>query len=294
MAVSSLSADAKDGVARDVPDAGHCREALLTGLALYGRHPDRFTTQRNAVARLLRTLLLAHGAQAHIEKLPQKRLRGAPVYCVPLPPALRASAAWKPVHRCDRVMEARAAFLACGSLSAGARGYHLEFVLPHAVPAERLAWTLRAVADPPKLARRNGREVLYYKDFDAIAGFLAVIGAHPAVLRLEDLRALKETKNRIHRLVNTEASNLERAAAAAASQRQAIEAVRGAGEFGRLTPALREIAALRLAHPDESLAELGRRCTPPISKPAVNGRLSAIARLARTLRGESARGSRKV
>jgi len=55
-----------------------------------------------------------------------------------------------------------------------------------------------------------------------------------------------------------------------------------------LSAALREIAELRLNHPDESLAELGRRCSPPISKPAAGSRLNALARLARRLRGESA------
>ncbi len=36
----SLSADTKDALARDVPEAAHCRQALLHGLALYGRTRD--------------------------------------------------------------------------------------------------------------------------------------------------------------------------------------------------------------------------------------------------------------
>ena len=57
-----------------------------------------------------------------------------------------------------------------------------------------------------------------------------------------------------------------------------------------LSPALREIAQLRLAHPDETLAELGRRCTPPIAKATVNGRLAAVLRLARRLREPARQG----
>ena len=53
----------------------------------------------------------------------------------------------------------------------------------------------------------------------------------------------------------------------------------------QLSPALREVAELRLKYPDESLSELGRRCTPPISKPTVSSRLGALARLADRLRG---------
>jgi hypothetical protein len=281
----SLSADTKDALAREIPENEHCRQALLHGLALYGRTGDAeyFLTQRNAVARLFRSLLRAH----HIEKIAGTRLRRVPVYRIPLPAELREMPG-KPVHRCDRVMEARAAFLACGSLSAGAQGYHLEFVLGDEARTTRLQWMLRAVAEPPKTMQRKQRFVLYYKDFEAIVGLLTIIGAHGAVLHLEDVRALKETKNRIHRLVNTEAANLERAAAAAAGQREMIEFVSSAYGLQHLSPALREIAQLRLRYPDESLSELGRRCNPPIAKPTVNSRLVALARLARRIQGNRA------
>jgi hypothetical protein len=281
----SLSADTKDALAREIPGAAHCRDALLRGLALYGRTRDShyFVTQRNAVARLFRSLLRGE----HIEKIAGTRLRRVPTYRIALPDDLRELPG-KPVHRCDRVMEARAAFLACGSISAGAQGYHLEFVLPDESRAARLEWMLRAVADAPKRMERKGRSVLYYKDFEAIVGLLTIVGAHGAVLHLEDVHALKETKNRIHRLVNTEAANLERAAAAAAGQRETIEFVSSAYGLQHLSPALREIAQLRLRFPDESLSELGRRCNPPIAKPTVNSRLMALARLAKRLQGKSA------
>jgi len=126
--------------------------------------------------------------------------------------------------------------------------------------------------------------VLYFKDFDAIVELLTRIGAFGDVLELEDVRALRETKNRIHRLVNTEAANLQRSAEAAAAHRQVIEFLQSAYGLVRLTPALREVAELRLSHPDESLAELGRRCNPPIAKPTVSGRLGALSRLADQLR----------
>jgi DNA-binding protein WhiA len=97
------------------------------------------------------------------------------------------------------------------------------------------------------------------------------------------VRALRETKNRIHRLVNTEAANLQRSAEAAAAQRRVIEYLQSAYGLPKLSPALREVAELRLKYPDESLSELGRRCNPPISKPTVSGRLTALSRLAQSL-----------
>ncbi len=289
MTPSTLSADTKDALAREMPEAAHCRNALLAGLALYGARASApiFVTRRNAVARLFRSLVAAQtdAGAPHIETHADKRLRRMPAFTIPVPPSVRAPMP-KPVNKCDRLIELRAAFLACGSLAAGATGYHLEFVLADDAAADRLAWLLRAAGREGKQMCRKRRRVVYFKDFDTIMEVLTLIGAFAAVLRLEDVRALKETKNRIHRLVNTEAANLDRAAGAAAGHCRTIEFVASAYGLRRLSPALREIAELRLAHPDESLAELGRRCNPPIGKPTANSRLTAIARLAGRLRGE--------
>ena len=276
------AADTKDALAREVPPAGHCRQALLAGLALYGSARGEFVTHRNAVARLFWSLLderKSHPIQARAPSRPRR----LPTFAIELPERLRA-APRKPAHKCDRLIEIRAAFLACGSFSAGTHGYHLEFVVRDDQIAARLKWMLCSAGIVPKETVRKGRRVLYYKDFDAIAALLTHAGAFAAVLALEDVRALRETKNRIHRLVNTEAANLERTAQAAAAQRQVIEYVRSAVGLPKLSPALREVAELRLRHPHESLAELGRRCNPPISKPTVSSRLGALARLADHLR----------
>lgn len=282
---SSLSQDTKDALAREIPTASHCRAALLRGLALYGSggHATIFSTQRNAIARLFWSLLDDRKAYP-IRKVAGTRLYRTPSYHIDLPPALQGSAP-KPRLKCDRVMDARAAFLACGSLSAAAHGYHLEFVMPHDEAAQRLHWMLRSLLTDPKTIVRKSRPVLYYKNFEAIAELLSTIGAFGAMLHLEDVRAIKETKNRIHRLVNTEAANMDRATAAAAAAVHIIGFIEERHGLRKLSPALREIAELRLEHPEEALAELGARCNPPASKSAVNGRFLALGRLAARLRG---------
>jgi DNA-binding transcriptional regulator WhiA len=276
-----ISADAKDALARETPQAPHCRDALLAGLALYGRNSNRreFVTHRHAIARLFWSLLGSERKAHPIETRAPTRLQKLPTFAISLPERLPAMPP-KPVHKCDRLIEIRAAFLACGSLAAGAHGYHLEFVTNAEPLATRLDWMLRSAGIAPKTTQRKGRYVLYYKDFDAIVELLTLIGAFGAVLRLEDVHALRETKNRIHRLVNTETANLERTAHAAAEQRRVIEYLGSAYGLAKLSPALREIAELRLTHPDESLSELGRRCNPPIAKPTVSSRLAGLARLA--------------
>jgi DNA-binding protein WhiA len=135
----------------------------------------------------------------------------------------------------------------------------------------------------PKTAPRKGRRIVYFKDVDQITLFLAAIGASQALFHLEDQRALKETKNRIRRLVNTEAANVDRAASAAAAQRQWIALLADAYGLRNLSAPLREVAELRLAHPTDTLAELGRRCVPEVKKSTVNGRITAILRIAKRL-----------
>jgi DNA-binding transcriptional regulator WhiA len=278
-----ISADTKDALARELPDEAHCRAALLAGLAVYGGVDGEFVTHRNAVARLFWSLL-EERKRYPIETRAPTRLQRLPTFVVQLPPRLRDMPR-KPVHKCDRLAEVRAAFLACGSLAAGARGYHFEFVLRDEAVAARLAWMLRSNGVVVKQATRKGRAVLYLKDFEVIAELLTRIGAFGAVLALEDVHALRETKNRIHRLVNTEAANLQRSAQAGAAQRRVVEFLQNAYGLARLSPPLREVAELRLHHPEESLAELGRRCNPPIGKPTVSSRLGALVKLADRISG---------
>jgi len=277
---STFSADTKDALAREVPAQVHCRNALRDALYYYGSsiRDGRFRTQRPSVARLAWSLL-DDRKDRPIRRGTEKRLQKRAVYEIDrlgsMPP--------KPSVRCDRRMELRAAFLVCGSLTAPTRGYHLEFVPPDDLAGERLAQLLRAEGRKPLVARRKLRLVVYFKDVDEITQFLSSIGAYGAVLHLEDVRALKETKNRIRRLVNTDAANVDRAMSAAATQRESIALLADAYGLRRLSRPLREVAELRLAYPTETLSELGARCNPPVKKSTVGARIASLMRSASKL-----------
>jgi len=245
VSAASISADTKDALARDIPKAAHCRAALVTGLALYGANGAQkfFVTHRNSIARLFWSLLEERKSHP-IESRAVTRLARLPTFAISLPASLQTLPP-KPTLKCDRLMEIRSAFLACGSLAAGAHGYHLEFVLPDPALAERLVWMLRSTGRAPKRTTRKSRDVLYYKDFEAIVDVLTIIGAFAAVLHLEDVRALRETKNRIHRLVNTEAANLDRAGGGSCRRATQDHRVRGKRirAFGTLAAPTRDRGA---------------------------------------------------
>ena len=285
---SRLSSDAKDALARDVPRDERLRDALRHGLAYYGGIDVGgelvFRTRRPPVARLARTLFEDARSAAPVRRGHDARLYKATTFEIDLGPVPAAPRA-RPRRRDERRAELRAAFLCTGSVAAPQHGYHLEFVTTDAGRADRIAALLAAEGIEARRMMRKGRRVLYLKGLDAIVTVLGAIGASGAVFHLEDIRAVKETKNRIHRLVNTEAANVVRAAAAAA-QREAIQFLADAYGLRNLSPVLREAAQLRLSHADETLAELGRRCNPPVSKATLNGRLAALMRLVKRLRGE--------
>ncbi len=286
---SRLSSDAKDALARDIPADPAARAALRAGLAYYGGVEVGgelvFRTRRPPVARLARTLFEDQRSAAPVRRGHDARLYRATTFEIDLGP-VPAEPPARPRRRAERRAELRAAFLCCGSLATPQHGYHLEFVVSDPVRAERIAALAAAEGVEPRTIARKGRLVVYFKGLDAIVTVLGAIGASGAILHLEDVRAVKETKNRIHRLVNTEAANLDRATAAAAAQSEALQYLADAYGLRNLSPVLREAAQLRLAHPDETLAELGRRCSPSVGKATINGRLASLMRLVRRLRGE--------
>jgi len=56
-----------------------------------------------------------------------------------------------------------------------------------------------------------------------------------------------------------------------------------ANGLDNLPPALQEIIRLRVAYPDATLAELGKRASPPLSKSAVYHRIRRIEQIANEL-----------
>ena len=124
---------------------------------------------------------------------------------------------------------------------------------------------------------RRGRQVVYLKGQEQIAGLLRLIGANRALLDFEASRVSREVRNRLNRLLNAEEANLARTVRAADRQLQAIRRLEADGELERLAEGLREASAQRRRQPDADLDTLASSLG--ISRSAMNHRLRRLVEL---------------
>ena len=126
--------------------------------------------------------------------------------------------------------------------------------------------------------------MLYLKDGEEISNFLALIGANSSVLKFEEIRVIKETRNDINRKVNCETANLNKVINASIKQIEDIKLIKKKRKFASLPESLQEIANIRLENPDMPLSELGGLLKEPIGKSGVNHRLKRISEIAEELK----------
>lgn len=176
---------------------------------------------------------------------------------------------------CCRTAYLRGALLGGGSLS-GPRDPHLELRTSGRAGAEFIVATAAHEELELRVAERRSHALAYAKGHDAIRDVLAAAGAGRVALRLEEHAVVAATRAHANRLANADEANLERTAAAAHRQ---LEAIRALG-IDMLPPHLAEIAELRLRHPTASLTELSAKTKPHLGRAAVHRRLVAIVALA--------------
>lgn len=184
----------------------------------------------------------------------------------------------------DKRAYIRGAFLGGGSISNPEKNYHLEFVTHSEEYALDLSKLINSYKLKSKVIQRKNSFVIYIKEADQIVDLLSIVGAHTALLELENIRIMKEMRNNVNRLVNCETANLSKTVNAAVRQVESIKLIQSEIGIKRLPQNLREIAELRLNYPDESLKELGEMLDPPVGKSGVNHRLRKIEKIASELR----------
>jgi DNA-binding protein WhiA len=185
---------------------------------------------------------------------------------------------------CCRRAYLRGAFLGGGSISNPEKTYHMEFVANTIEQADELVKLIGSFDLHAKIIQRKNSYVVYLKEGEQIVDLLNIIGAHSALLDLENVRVYKEVRNNVNRLVNCETANLNKTVDAAFRQMEAIRFIQKKVGLRKLPPNLRDIAEVRINNPDITLKEIGEMLDPPIGKSGVNHRLRKIEKIAEELR----------
>ncbi|MDP4179615.1 MAG: DNA-binding protein WhiA [Bacillota bacterium] len=178
----------------------------------------------------------------------------------------------------------RGAFLAGGSISDPEKTYHLEITSHSKSSAYRICEAAVWFDLNAKVVERKGNYVAYLKEGENLVDFLNIIGAHMALLELENVRILKGMRNDVNRIVNCETANLEKTVNASVRQMENIKYIQENMGFDNLADNLREIAELRLEYGEANLKELGELLNPPVGKSGVNHRLRKLDKIAEDLR----------
>jgi len=302
----SFTAEVKDELTRIVSDHEACKKAELSALVrieghLSGKYRLEVVTELAPVARIAVRLL--HDIYHLKTEITTRRsvLHKTYSYLITVPAQLGLKEALTDLgiisesglemgivprlvqDHCCLVSYLRGAFLGGGFIANPKRDFHFELSCGHESLANGLVALLAQNTIPSKAIVRRNAWIVYIKGAEPIVNFLALVGAHKAVLAIEEVRVTKSIRNDENRRVNAEMANQAKSIEASLSQIQNIQLLADTKGLGSLPKALQEVALLRLNHPDVSLRELGELATPPLSKSAINHRIRRIDELVQKL-----------
>lgn len=175
----------------------------------------------------------------------------------------------------------RGAYLCGGSITDPGKSYHLEIVCKDEKTASRIVQLFEAFDVDAKLVLRGKYHLVYIKDSSTIVLALNVCEAPVALMEYENAIIVKEMRNSINRQNNCDVANLNKTISAAQDIISDIEILMGTKEYEALPDNVKEVAQLRIEHPDASLKELGEMLDPPLGKSGVNHRLRKLSVMAK-------------
>ena len=270
----TFSSKVKEELLKNLPQSRHCRLAMLAGIYTSGYPVRPGDTAQEPIDRL--SELLDIDIESDEGRSALKLKTGEEKLPVIAPILVERS--------CCKQAFIRGSFIAAGSLTNPEKEYHFEIALLSRELAMLLMKLIKDFNIEPKLVERKKYHVVYVKESQEIADLLTLMGAHVSLLDMENIRIIKDMKNRVNRRVNCETANLNKTVSAAVRQVNDIEYIEQTRGLKSLPESLYEIAVLRLEQPDMALKDLGEMLNPPIGKSGVNHRLRKISEIADDIR----------
>ena len=177
------------------------------------------------------------------------------------------------------------AFLGGGTVSRPQSDYHLELVTKSSIFAEEISKVMKELSLHPKLTERKNDYIIYLKDGDEVGRFLQLIGSAHCYMEFENVRVMKDMRNRVNRQVNCETANLQNSVDAALRQFQQVQLIMKYMDLTELSPKIKEAAEMRLKKPYLSLGELAELLD--ISKSGLAHRFQKISAIAKKIKSEN-------
>lgn len=181
---------------------------------------------------------------------------------------------WKIMGKsCCKRAYLRGVFMCKGFINRPEGNYHLEIVLSDSNLAQDIKKILAKLKLEARVGERKNNLIVYLKESEKIVDFLRLVEASKALLAFENVRIIKSMRNQVNRQVNCETANLGKTIDASVRQVELIESLIEKVGIGKIPQQFRELAVLRIDHPDSTLKELGLMMTPPLTKSGVAYRM---------------------
>ena len=310
----SFSSSVKEELSREITKARHCQIAEIAGIISFAgkvsaedKHVMLNVYTENVILAKRYFELVRKAFKVKPELIVKNRKSGHRLYQIMISeeentPKMFEALKWQventdgeirieePVNKillmnsCCKRAYLRGAFFAAGSITDPGKGYHLEIVSPNEEKANRIISEFAYFGVEVKTVMRKGHVVCYIKEGERISDALNVIGAHTALMELENVRIIKEVRNDVNRRVNCETANINKTVNAAVRQIEDIEYIEAHLGLDNLPPALQETARKRLENPEAPLKELAGLLDDNCGKSGLNHRLKKLRAIADDLR----------
>ncbi len=164
------------------------------------------------------------------------------------------------------------------SVESSGGGYYLEFVLSDEILAEVVSALLNGLGVPAKTTERKEKFVVYQKDSEIISNTFALLGAHEAVMYMQEIMVERTLSANLNRQSNIAAANADKTMIAATKQVLAIQTIEKTCGLEKLPAQLKDIAELRLENPTANMDFFADRLG--ITKSGVNHRFRKLVAMA--------------
>ncbi len=186
--------------------------------------------------------------------------------------------------KCCRKSYLRGLFLGSGTVTNPKSAYQIEFICSSSVLAADIKKLINTFVDlKPKITKRGNSHIVYIQEATPVGDMLNIMGAHNQFFEYEDIRMMKEARNKANRISNCDNANMDKTLNAAQRQIEAITKLTNAIGMQGLPEKLRSVAQIRLDHPDATLQELADMMDPPMKKSGMNHRIQKLLEMAEKL-----------